>query len=83
MKNISKILVSGLIIVSPMLFASCSDDNNVGRDRGVPNNIEDNYSGDADHNKTGEHEEEVKEGARNIKNGVKTEVVDPIKSKMD
>lgn len=81
MKKISKFIVSGLLVVSPMLFTACNDDNRIGRDKGVPNNIEDNYTGDADHNKTGEHEEEIKqkarqirEDARDIKNSVKSNV---------
>lgn len=68
MRNLSKLIVSGLLVVSPILFTACNDDDRVGRDRNVPNNIEDNYSGDADRNRTGENEEEVKQGVRDLKN---------------
>ena len=52
MRNLNKIIVSSMIMVSPIFFSACNNENEVGRDRNVPNNVEDNYSGDADRNKT-------------------------------
>lgn len=66
MRNLNKIIVSSMIMVSPIFFSACSNDNEVGRDRNVPNNIEDNYTGDADRNKVGENEEEVNRKANQM-----------------
>lgn len=66
MKSLNKIVVSSMIMMSPMFFFACSDNNEVGRDRNVPNNIEDNYTGDADRNKVGENEEEVNRKANEM-----------------
>ena len=70
MKRLNKLVISGMLMVSPMLFTACSEDNKVGRDSNVPNNIEDNYTGDADHNRTGENEEEVKRRTKDFGNDV-------------
>ncbi|RYX97916.1 hypothetical protein EON78_05340 [bacterium] len=53
-------------MVSPIFFTACNNENEVGRDRNVPNSIEDNYTGDADRNKVGENEEEVNRKANEM-----------------
>lgn len=72
MRNINKLILTGLLVAAPAFFTGCSNDGNdeVGRDRNVPNNIEDNYTGDADHNRTGENEEEVKSKVNNMRSDV-------------
>jgi hypothetical protein len=53
MKKISSLILIMSVVMAPIAFTGCngSDDNKVGRDKNVPNNVEDNYSGDADKNK--------------------------------
>jgi hypothetical protein len=51
MKSIRKIILTAVIFFTPALFNGCSNhdnDNAVGRDKNVPNNIEDNYTKDED-----------------------------------
>jgi hypothetical protein len=50
MKKFNLLVLTGFIVAAPTLFTGCSDknDNSVGRDKNVPNNVEDNYSRDND-----------------------------------
>lgn len=75
MKNLSKWLITGLLVITPAISACDNDGNDqVGRDKGVPNGMEDNYTGDADHNKTGQTEEAVKSKTREVTNDAKNKM---------
>jgi hypothetical protein len=76
MKKLNSIILMSALITAPIFFTGCdkNDDNKVGRDRNVPNNIEDNYSGDADASRNKNSNENEEQSSKMKKMGTKDHV---------
>jgi len=49
MKKLNLLIITSIIVTAPLFITGCDDKKDeVGRDKNVPNNVEDNYTRDND-----------------------------------